>query len=199
MAISTKTGDDGTTSLFGGKRVSKSCINIDALGDIDELNSAIGVTRSVLVETRSSASLQAKKIDKILQYIQNTCFVIGAQIASVDFQKEERKKKKEESSGDELISSIQISDTKKIETWVEKLEKKLPKLHHFILPAGNQIAADLFLSRAICRRAERSVVRLNKKELALALKFLNRLSDLLFLLARSVNSQREQIWQKFID
>lgn len=191
MSISTKTGDDGTTGLFDGKRVSKSCINIEALGDIDELNSATGIARSSLT---SSGSPQSSEVLKILEYIQNSCFVIGAQIASVDFQKEVRRKKKEKSSNDTPISSIKISDTQKIEMWVEKLENKLPKLHHFILPAGDLTAAHLFLSRAICRRAERSVVRLNKKELAEVLKFLNRLSDLLFLLARSVNNEKEKIW-----
>lgn len=194
MSISTKTGDRGTTGLFGGKRVSKGCNDIEALGDIDELNSIIGIVRSNLVN-RSSSRLN--EINKILEFIQNSCFIVGAQIASIDFQKEVRRKKKEVSSSGASMVLIKISDTQQIETWIAKLEKELPELHHFILPTGSPIAAHLFLSRAICRRAERSVVRLDKKELAEVLKFLNRLSDLLFLLARQINrkdGQKEAIW-----
>ena len=189
MSITTKTGDKGTTGLFGGARVSKDSNIIEAIGNIDELSSAIGVIRS-LVETNGRSSLQ--EIDKILAYIQNSCFVIGAQVASLEISNVQARH-------GVPVPAVSSSDTQKLEMWIEQFEKQLPELHHFILPSGHLVASQLFLTRAVCRRAERSVVRLNITELSDVLKFINRLSDLLFILARSVNqseNKKETIWSQ---
>lgn len=177
MSITTKTGDSGQTGLFGGKRVSKGCNDIEAIGDVDELNSMIGVVRSHDINL---------EIDQILEYIQSCCFVIGAEVASLEMKKKE-------------MIKIEEQDVAKLEGYINKLENQLPKLHNFILPSGIFVAAQLFLARAICRRAERSIVRLDRIELSEVLKFINRLSDLLFLLARSVNqleNKKETIWSR---
>lgn len=206
MSITTKTGDSGQTGLFGGKRVSKGCNDIEAIGDVDELNSMIGVVRSTIETRRGSSAQQEEKrkksfdsaqdkkeerldINQILEYIQNCCFVIGAQIASLEMKKKE------------MIKMIKIEerDVARLEGYIERFEKQLPELHNFILPSGHAVASQLFLTRAVCRRAERGIVRLDKIELSEVLKFINRLSDLLFLLARFVNqleNKKETIWSR---
>ena len=144
------------------------------------MNSIIGVIRSI-VETQSIASLQ--EVDQILEYIQNRCFIIGAQVASSEISTR--------------VRAIKNTDTQQVEQWIEQFENQLPELHNFILPGGDPLASQLFLARAICRRAERSIVRLDNQQLSGALIFTNRLSDLLFLLARSVNqakNKKETIW-----
>ena len=177
MSIVTKTGDDGSTSLWGGSRISKAADFIEAIGDVDELNSVIGLIR---------AELNDRKIDQTLEKIQSSCFVIGAEVSSIRAEKSVR---------DQAIPEIGFEDLKLIDEEIINLEKKLPELKNFILPAGSRISSLFFFTRAICRRAERSIVRLNEEKLQLTQQFLNRLSDLLFLLARQNNQKQEVLWK----
>lgn len=178
MKIYTKTGDTGETSLLGGKRVMKNCIEMEAIGEVDELNSALGVLLSGL---RGDAPERLKKV-------QNNLFVIGSQLAAVqtDLVK---------------VPELPESEVVTLEQWIDAMSEGLPELTQFILPGGTAAAAQSFLARAICRRAERQVVGLAAKHanLAIAQQYLNRLSDALFVLARYLNveaGEKEVFWEK---
>ncbi len=169
MKIYTKTGDKGETSLHGGRRVSKDDLRIDAYGHVDELNSWIGVVRSCKPD---------RTIDTILASIQNDLFVLGADLATpFEIQKK----------GLVRITPIHIEV---LEKEIDRIEEKLEPLTSFILPGGSTIASHLHIARTICRRAERAVVRLSKNETigSYPMIFLNRLADLLFVLARFANA-----------
>jgi cob(I)alamin adenosyltransferase len=173
MKIYTKTGDGGETSLFGGQRVPKDDLRIEAYGHVDELNSWIGFVRS---------ARPAAHLDSILSRIQSDLFILGADLASPS---EVTKKGVIRIANEHILF---------LEQTIDRLAEKLPKLSSFILPGGGAAGAELHVSRAVCRRAERAVVRLSKKEEVndAAGIYLNRLSDLLFVLARSAN-QAEKI------
>ena len=169
MKIYTRTGDGGDTSLFGGKRVPKDSLRIEAYGTVDELNSVIGVCRSLNA---------AKEIDSILDEIQHDLFTLGADLAAP---KESTRKP---------VKRIQPSDIQRLERHIDDIDPKLDELKKFILPGGSRSAAMLHVARAVCRRAERLHTQLVRKEKTgdQPLIYLNRLSDLLFVLARWVNS-----------
>lgn len=158
MKIYTKTGDNGETSLYGGQRISKDDIRIETIGTVDELNSVIGVIRSKQVD-----------FDQVLQKIQNKLFVLGAELSSPD--------------SDTL--KIAQHDVEQLEQWIDSYSESLPQLREFILPGGSELAAQLHLARSVCRRAERNCVALMR--FGLQVIWLNRLSDLLFVLARYSN------------
>lgn len=168
MKIYTKTGDNGETSLFGGKRVRKNNVRIEAYGTVDELNCVMGIARSFNVD---------KEIEKIVSDIQNQLFALGGDLATP---MENNKVK---------IERIGESDIVRLEQMIDVLSDKLPPLRRFILPGGNKVAAQIHLARTVCRRAERKVYTLSESELVgeFVLKYLNRLSDFLFVLARYVN------------
>ena len=168
MKIYTKTGDKGDTGLFGGDRVSKDHPRIEAYGAVDELNSLLGVVRSLK---------PGKRADGILGRIQNDLFVLGADLAT---------KKKSKRS---LIPHVDGSHILMLEQTIDAAQLSLPPLKVFILPGGTPAASYLHYARTVCRRAERSVVRLMRSERVNEniLIYLNRLSDLLFVLARSQN------------
>lgn len=165
MKIYTKTGDSGTTGLIGGARIAKNSSRMKAIGDIDELNAAIGVAR-----------LGSGDQDSDLAKIQNLLFDLGAEIASPN---EHRRQYR-------AISVRQIED---LEASIDRQVAEIPPLEHFILPGGCQVAARLHLARCICRRAERSVLELDAEDAVgtEAKAFLNRLSDWLFVAARTAN------------
>ena len=168
MKIYTKTGDKGETSLFGGKRVPKDDPRIEAYGTVDELNSVIGTARSFN---------ENKILDLVLAEIQNQLFVLGADLATpLDVK-------------NPSIKRITIKDFTSLEGIIDDFESKIGPVNSFILPGGSQAASFLHNARTVCRRAERLVASLRKKEEASeeTLIFLNRLSDLLFVLARYVN------------
>ncbi len=169
MKIYTKTGDDGTTGLFGAGRVSKNSARIQAYGTVDELNSVIGIL---------SAQYGAEYFKELLQGIQKTLFVLGADLATPL-----------ESKTTYNIPRIEESDVKKIETLIDFEEAHLPPLEKFVLPGGTVIAGYFHLARTVCRRAEREVVTLSQTdELGVFdIQYLNRLSDLFFVLARRAN------------
>ena len=168
MKIYTTTGDQGETSLFGGKRVPKDALRIEAYGTVDELNSALGVAR---------AAKPASEIDEILDRLQHDLFVLGADLATPA----------EKQNGS--VERIQQEHITSIERTLDTLEELLQPLSSFILPGGSPQAAQLHLARTICRRAERLVVRLVREERVepVCVVFLNRVSDLLFVLARRSN------------
>jgi cob(I)alamin adenosyltransferase len=175
MPIYTRFGDNGKTSLFGGDVVEKSSLRVCAYGEIDELNAAIGII---------SSEIQNKEIEEKLEKIQNDLFTIGSELAN-------RK---------ETTTKINPKRTKEIEEEIDKMDKELEPLKNFILPGGNKVAALIHLSRTICRRTERSVVRLSNEEQidSTIIIYLNRLSDLLFTMARYVNfkkGEKEKIWK----
>ena len=169
MKIYTKTGDQGQTGLFGGARVSKAHARVDAYGDVDELNCALGAVRAQVGDARA---------DVLLLAIQSELFALGAELA--------RDPSKQTDLG---IALIDERDVQRLEVAIDELERDLPPLKTFILPGGNTEAALLHLARATCRRAERKLVRVAETETMRAelLRYVNRLSDLLFVMARHAN------------
>jgi cob(I)alamin adenosyltransferase len=171
VKIYTKTGDQGETGLFGGGRVPKDHPRVAAYGDIDELNSVIGVARA----TEPSALF-----DDLLQSIQQDLFSIGGHLATPDPERVTKALEKAALSADRIVV---------FERAIDEAELELPPLRAFVLPAGAPKAAALQVARTVCRRAERNVVTLaHRSEVpGIFLVYLNRLSDLLFTLARLVN------------
>jgi cob(I)alamin adenosyltransferase len=169
MKIYTKTGDHGETGLFGGPRVRKDTPRIEAYGTVDELNSVLGIVRAQAIES---------DIDALLRQIQNELFDLGAQLATPD----------PIAHHTSLIGPPQIAA---LETAIDRFEAQLEPLSQFILPGGTRAAALVHLARTVCRRAERRLVHLMRQsgeQLASEpLIYLNRLSDLLFVLARVLN------------
>ena len=169
MKIYTKTGDDGTTGLFGGGRVPKDSMRIEAYGTVDELNSTIGIARASITDVGLSA---------LLERIQQNLFVLGADLATPL-----------DARSNYAIPRIDGKDVHDLELAIDEHESHLPPLKKFILPGGGQAAANLHLSRTVCRRAERLLISLGREqEIGTSdIIFLNRLSDLLFVLARRAN------------
>lgn len=169
MKIYTKTGDAGDTGLFGGARVSKASLRVDAYGDVDELNSMLGVARS---------GVQAETLLEELTRIQGELFCVGAELAS--------NPDKPLQGGLPMVEDSHIAQ---LERCIDRLEEDLPALTSFVLPGGAPSAAALHAARTVCRRAERKVVALAAEAAVRAqvLRYVNRLSDLLFVMARSEN------------
>lgn len=170
MKIYTKTGDSGETGLFGGERVSKSSLRIEAYGTIDELNSFLGLTITEVCD---------KSVKELLINIQNKLFVLGSDLATPISEKTSKLN----------ITRVPKKFYKDLEKSIDKFENKLEPLKNFILPGGTKSAAMLHVCRTVARRAERRVVELNNmvKVGQNIIIFLNRLSDLLFVLARYEN------------
>ncbi|MCB9247247.1 MAG: cob(I)yrinic acid a,c-diamide adenosyltransferase [Ignavibacteriales bacterium] len=168
MKIYTKTGDEGNTSLFGGERVLKNNIRIEAYGTIDELNALLGITLTYELNSESK---------KVLSKIQNNLFQIGAELASPENVKSS------------AIKKITTEEINVLEAYIDKLDENLPPLKNFILPGGSKGSAHFHFARTICRRAERIIVELKQKENINnnIIVYVNRLSDLLFVLARYEN------------
>jgi cob(I)alamin adenosyltransferase len=168
MKIYTKTGDKGETSLLGGKRVAKDSLRIDAYGTVDELNSALGICR---------ACNPPEEIARILDALQYKLFTLGADLATP------------EQPGAAPPMRIEQADIVMLEGHIDSIEPKLEPLKNFILPGGSPLAASLHVARTVSRRAERITVKLSHTEIinGLAVIYLNRLSDLLFVLARWAN------------
>ena len=179
MKIYTKTGDNGTTGLLGGTRVPKDHLRVAAYGDVDELNALLG-----LVKAEADGPLA-----RLLGQIQRDLFALGAQLADPTARVASRKAK----------ASVGAAQTKRLERAIDKAEAGLPPLTAFILPGGTSLGAHLHLARTVCRRAERAVITLNRDTPLdpRLLEYVNRLSDLLFVLARAANhaaGQGEDRW-----
>ncbi len=167
MKIYTRTGDQGSTSLFGNERVSKCDLRIGTYGTVDELNAVLGLVRAEGLPARC---------DEVVLRLQNQLFDLGAELATP-------------TPGDRGTDILQAEDIAEQEAIIDELEQSLAPLTAFILPGGTKAAATLHLARCVCRRAEREIVALvaDAPLRAIVLEFINRTSDLLFVLARAVN------------
>jgi len=176
MKIYTKTGDKGLTGLIGGKRIPKSDIRIIAYGSVDELNSYIGLSISLLSKHNLSSSFS--DIIVTLSRIQNELFVIGSDLADPDLSK----------SSSLRVQSNMITV---LENDIDKYEKELSPITYFILPGGSIESSNLHIARSIARRTETNVAKLFLEDMInnLVLVYLNRLSDLLFVLSRTINNR----------
>lgn len=179
MKIYTKTGDAGDTGLYGGERRSKADLRVAACGELDELQAMLGLVKVVAAGRNGLVSL--------LTAIQTDCFIISSEVARTET-KEGRK--------DPVLAADRIDWA---ESRIDHLDAKLPALKNFILQGGSELGARLYVTRAVCRRAERALVALAKKEPieARLLAYINRLSDLLFVCARFANQEDgipEEAW-----
>jgi cob(I)alamin adenosyltransferase len=169
MKIYTKTGDNGDTSLFGGKRVPKSNLRIEAYGTVDELNAQLGVGRALK---------PTAEVESILEQLQNQLFVLGADLATpLD-------------TAAPRIQRIQQDHIDNLEKIIDQIDVQLKPLQSFIIPGGQLVGAQMHVARTICRRAERLVDALGRKENIgkFLLVYMNRLADLLFVLGRYANN-----------
>ncbi|MCK6542142.1 cob(I)yrinic acid a,c-diamide adenosyltransferase [bacterium] len=183
MKIYTKTGDDGTTGLFGAGRVQKDATRIESYGTVDELNSVMGLVR---------CHSEDDELDTVYAAIQNELFILGADLATPMDVKSE------------YIVRIKAENTLQIEKRIDSFDARLPELTNFILPGGTRASSYLHLARNVCRRTERLTVKLSKEETINehVLTYLNRLSDLLFVLARWENAKAgiaDTVWKKPVD
>ena len=178
--IYTKTGDSGKTSLIGGTKVLKSDLRIEAYGTIDELNSWIGLINDFFVDEHSN---------QVLKEIQDRLFTIGSSLAC-DPEKETKL----------IIPDLHETDVNLLEKEIDDMNETLPEMKHFILPGGNTSVSITHIARCVCRRAERYSVNLDNRDGhvdPLIIKYLNRLSDYLFVLARytgKLNNADEMKW-----
>jgi len=177
-AIYTKTGDKGSTSLIGGKRVEKCCDRLESYGTIDELNAHIGLVFDVC---------NNEEIRAILSGVQHNLFTIGAQLACEDAEKFR-------------LSTIDAQQIELLEQTIDTYTSALPQLKEFILPAGHPAATQCHVARTVCRRAERCIVKLSETATidATIVMYINRLSDFLFVLARKIlcdNGLSEITWK----
>jgi len=178
MKIYTKTGDTGETSLFGGLRVGKDDPRVAAYGDVDELNAHLGLARA----SGADADLDAE-----LVRLQRDLFALGAQLADPAAQVASKASK----------AVLRDGDVERLERVIDTFEAELPPLRSFILSGGSPCGAALHVARAVCRRAERGMVALEPAVEPVLLRYINRLSDLLFVLARAANQRAgaaETIW-----
>lgn len=171
MKIYTRTGDAGETSLFDGTRVSKADARVDAYGEVDEVNAYLGLAR---------ASTLDADIDEPLLQIQRDLFALGARLADPASRIAARVSK----------AVLTDADVARLEALIDRFEAELPPLTRFILAGGAPPGATLHLARTVCRRAERRIVSLKPAADAVAVRYINRLSDLLFVLARVANHRR---------
>ena len=182
MKIYTRTGDTGTTALFGGDRVGKNHPRIEAYGTVDETNAYLGLARSLLQDQPG-----AVRLEPLLARLQDDLFILGADLATP-------------SKSRAVVPRIDEAHITRLEEAIDAFEADLPPLKHFILPGGTSVAGMLHVARTVCRRAERLTVAASAEE-AISLEaaiYLNRLSDLLFVLARWVNRQagiEEAAWK----
>ncbi len=188
--IYTKTGDKGETGLAGGVRVPKDSDRIEAYGTVDELNSIVGIVRSFFKELSSRELFQ--KIDPRLYKIQNILFVVGADLATAPGKTYPHRV---------LVQDKQVTE---LEGWIDEWQEDLKPLPEFILPGGGKVASFLHQARTVSRRAERLVVRLSRKEEVRpeVIRYLNRLSDALFVLARWLAQklgEEETLWDRSLE
>jgi cob(I)alamin adenosyltransferase len=179
MKIYTKTGDEGTTALFGGKRVSKADARIDSYGTVDELNSWIGLVRDQEINSNRKT---------VLLEIQDRLFTVGSTLATDPSNKKVK------------IPELADEDVLMLEREIDSMEAELQPMRSFVLPGGHPSISFVHIARTVCRRAERLVIALHKAEPVdpIALKYLNRLSDYLFVLSRKMAVElgvEESLWK----
>lgn len=185
--VYTRRGDRGETDLVGGVRVAKDGVRIDAYGTVDELNAAIGVVRAVNGSTRRAK--KARELDDVLRRLQNELFDLGGELATPP------------DAFQPGMFRVGAAEVKALEETLDRCQKDLTPLKSFVLPGGGPVSAFLHVARTVCRRAERDVLRLMRQEDVgeWPLAYLNRLSDLLFVLSRWVGHHRgekEFLWER---
>ena len=180
MKIYTRKGDDGTTSLLGGVRVAKHHARIEAYGNVDELNSYIGLLRDLMPES--------KHFPMLLE-IQDRLFTIGSHLALDPSH-----------SGKMQLPMLHQEDVKALESAMDAMDEHLPPMKNFVLPGGHTIVSHCHIVRCVCRRAERSIVFLNEQEAveSLIMEYMNRLSDYFFTLARTIALEKSAVESPWI-
>ncbi|MGH3117860.1 MAG: cob(I)yrinic acid a,c-diamide adenosyltransferase [Gaiellales bacterium] len=170
MKIYTRTGDDGSTGLLGPERVLKNAPRVEAFGTLDELNAALGAVRSRDAE---------RWLETELVSLQSKLFNVGAEVATTDPRMLDK------------LDRITEEDIGSLERWIDRLDAELPPLRQFVLPAGSRLATELHRARTVCRRAERRLVALQQQDEIepRLVRYLNRLADLLFVMARWCNQR----------
>ncbi len=188
--IYTKTGDTGETSLFGGARVKKYHERVEAYGTLDELNAFIGVLRDALIEMPDNYQMFFSEICNELKYIQDRLFTIGSNLAS------------DPTQAQLITPDIDENDIFSLEKSMDKMDEILPTLTNFILPGGNIALSFAHVARTVCRRAERLITLLaddpNNQIPPLSIRYLNRLSDYFFMVARYIGVRlniAETVWK----
>ena len=174
MKLYTRTGDDGTTGLFSGARVSKDHPRIEAYGTVDELNAVLGLVLAACDRTHAFE----QRVHEVVSVLQSRLFDIGADLATP-----------EGANNSSKIVRIEESHVAEVEGWIDEIDGANPPLRTFVMPSGCELAARLHLARTVCRRAERLMVSLGQLEPVGTgpLRYMNRLSDLLFAMARLAN------------
>ncbi len=188
--VYTRTGDAGKTRLAGGQTVWKDSLRVESYGTVDELNSSVGLVRVFNAEQANQVP-EARRLEKDLRWVQNKLFDIGGLLATAPGQTFKN------------MPQVAAQDITRLERLIDECQKTLAPLKEFILPGGGKVSGLLHHARTVCRRAERLCVRLSRKEPvdALVIKFLNRLSDTLFVLARWVaktQGEPEFLWDRRI-
>mgnify|MGYP003497639320 FL=1 len=186
--VYTRTGDAGQTRLAGGQQVWKDCLRVEAYGTVDELNASVGLVRAMNAEA-GSGSAASTQLESDLRWVQNKLFDVGSILATAPGQAFPN------------MPEVTAKDVTKLEEMIDRCQQELAPLKEFILPGGGKVSATLHQARTICRRAERICIRLSREEPVAAElnKYLNRLSDALFVLARWVSKTQgepEFLWQR---
>jgi cob(I)alamin adenosyltransferase len=189
--VYTRTGDKGNTALVGGRRVAKDSPRIESYGTIDELNSIIGLARAFNADKLDQGEAH-RYLDEVLAKIQDELFDLGSELATP------------EDAAYAGMYRVGAAEVKRIEETIDHCQKDLAPLQSFILPGGGKIGAFLHQCRTVCRRAEREILRLSRVEdlSEWPLKYVNRLSDLFFVLARWVakhGGEKEVLWQRGLE
>jgi cob(I)alamin adenosyltransferase len=189
--VYTRTGDDGTTALVGGKRVAKDSPRIAAYGTIDELNAALGLAR-VFNEERLAESEKHRWLDEVLRRLQNQLFDLGSELATPP------------EAVYEGMFRVGETEVRRLEELMDRCQKDLEPLKSFVLPGGGRISGCLHQCRTVCRRAEREILALSRVEPIgeWPLRYVNRLSDAFFVLARWVGKhlgEREYLWERGLE
>jgi cob(I)alamin adenosyltransferase len=186
--VYTRTGDAGQTRLAGGQQVWKDSLRVEAYGTVDELNASIGLVRAMNADSIAASSASAQ-LESDLRWVQNKLFDVGSILATAPGQTFKN------------MPTVTAKDVTKLERMIDRCQKDLAPLKEFILPGGGKVSATLHQARTICRRAERICIRLTREESVEAElnKYLNRLSDALFVLARWVaktQGEPEFLWER---
>lgn len=185
--VYTRTGDQGTTALVGGERVAKDSRRVECYGVIDELNAILGLARSL--NAQDAASPARERLETILRALQNELFDLGSELATPP------------EAEYEGMFKVSPADVEALEKLMDDCQRDLEPLKSFVLPGGGVVSAVLHQARTVCRRAEREIIRLGREEPigAFIVPYVNRLSDLLFVLSRWVSRQRgepEFLWER---
>ena len=185
--VYTRTGDQGTTALVGGERVAKDAGRVECYGELDELNAILGLARSLNAAAQRTPA--RRRLDDVLTRLQNELFDLGSELATPA------------EAEYEGMFKVGADDVRALERVMDECQKDLEPLRSFVLPGGGPVSAVLHHARTVCRRAERQIIRLAREETigAFVVPYVNRLSDLLFVLSRWIgkqNGEAEYLWER---